>query len=459
MIGATLQDILTSEVDAATPFRIWTLAIFVAAVFHTLMANHFTSLSEKVAKRHAQKEKGGTKTVSFWAEVLHFLGEIEIVFALWVIPLVIVVTTYYGWSDVIQYLNSRVYVEPFFVVVVMSLASTRPIIKAAERGVKKIAKFFGDTPKAWWLVVMTIGPVFGSFITEAAAMTIAALLMKDKIYIHKPTKRLAYGTLGLMFVNFSVGGVLTNYAAPPALTLSRCWEWTAGDFFGLFGLRVLLGILICNLLYFFLFRRDFHHLKPTIPQEKAAVKSDKHKGKVPFWVTLVHLFFLVWTIVMAHYPPVFMGSYLLFLGFHQATRHHQYDLNLKRPLMVGVFLAGLVIHGGFQGWWIDPLIGDLGYGALMISGAVLTAFNENTTVAFLACLLDDLGPKLQYAMVSGLVAGGGLTIIAHAPNPAGQALLRKYFKKGVSPWNIFLAALIPTLIFLAIFYFFPPRSV
>ncbi len=158
---------------------------------------------------------------------------------------------------------------------------------------------------------------------------------------------------------------------------------------------------------------------------------------------------------MAHYVPIFLGSYLLYLGFHQATRMHQYRLNLKRPLMVGLFLAGLVIHGGFQGWWIDPLIGDLGYGAMMLTGTVLTAFNENTTVAYLACLLDNLQPKIQYALASGLVAGGGLTIMAHAPNPAGQALLRPYFKGGISPWNLFLSALTPTLIFLAIFYFFP----
>ncbi|NGX38426.1 MAG: hypothetical protein K1000chlam2_01599, partial [Chlamydiae bacterium] len=270
-----------------------------------------------------------------------------------------------------------------------------------------------------------------------------------------PTKRLAYGTMGLMFVNFSVGGVLTNFAAPPALTLSRCWGWTVTAFFSLFGWRVLAGIAIVNVLYFFFFRRDFCKLKPMKHKEEVVVESDKHKGPVPVWITVVHLAFLAWTVITAHYLPIFLGSYLLFLGFHQATRTHQYNLNLKRPMMVGLFLAGLVIHGGFQGWWIERLIGDLGFGAMLLAGTVLTAFNENTTVAYLACLLDDLKPSIQYALVSGLVAGGGLTIIAHAPNPAGQALLRPYFKKGISSWDLFLAALVPTLIFMAIFYFFP----
>ena len=124
-----------------------------------------------------------------------------------------------------------------------------------------------------------------------------------------------------------------------------------------------------------------------------------------------------------------------------------------------MFLAGLVIHGGFQGWWIETLLGDLGYGAMMLVGAILTAVNENTTVAYLACLLKGLEPSVQYALVSGLVAGGGLTIMAHAPNPVGQALLRPYFRRGISPWNLFLSALLPTLIFLAIFYFFPGAPV
>lgn len=455
MIAAIeLREILTSEVAAATPFRLITLAIFVLAVLHTLFANVFTHLSEKVAKAHA---KNGAQDVSFFAEVLHFLGEIELVFALWVVPLIFTITAFYGWDDVLYYLDSRVYVEPFFIVVVMSLASTRPIIQLAERSLHSLARLFGDTKAVWWLCIMTIGPVLGCLITEVAALTISALLLKEKLFIYNPPKRLAYGTLGLMFVNFSVGGVLTNFAAPPALTLSRCWNWSALDFFHQFGWRVLIGIAVVNFLYYIFFRSDFKKLKRVHYKEEKAVGSDKRKGKVPVWITLIHAAFLIWTIMMAHYPPVFMGSYLLFLGFHQATRGYQYQLNLRRPLMVGLFLAGLIIHVGFQEWWIEPLIGDLGFGALMLSGTLLTAFNENTTVAALACLIDDLAPLMRYALVAGIVAGGGLTIIAHAPNPVGQALLRRYFGGEISQRKLFLSALGPTIIFLLIFYLFPTK--
>jgi len=456
-----LSSILTAEAASVTPFRILTLLIFAAAVIHTLMANHFTSLSEKVAGRHAKKMKTKPhyKQVSFLAEVLHFFGEIEVVFALWVVPLMFVVTIFYGWDDTIQYLNSRVYIEPLFIVVMMSLAATRPIIKLAEKGVHAIAKFFGDTKAVWWLTILTLGPLLGSVITEVAAITIAAVLLKEKLFIYGPSKRLAYGTLGLMFVHFSVGGTLTNFAAPPALTLSRCWEWDVFDFLSQFGWQVLFGIFFLNVIYFLYYQKDFKQLKKVKHKEEKSLEADEHKGPVPLWVTLCHLVFLVWIIMMAEYPPLFLGGYLVFLGFHQATRYHQYVLNLKRPMMVGLFLAGLVIHGGFQGWWIEPLLGDLGYGAMMLVGTVLTAFNENTTVAHLACLLSDLSPRLQYAIASGLVAGGGLTIIAHAPNPVGQSLVRKYFRHGISPWSLFLSALIPTVVFLGIFYFFPSVKV
>lgn len=446
VLTSSLNDILSSEVAAVTPFRVITLVIFILAITHMMIANHFTALSIKIAKKHVKKT---SEKVSFWAEVIHFFGEIELVFALWVIPLIIAVTVFFSWKDVVSYLDSRIYVEPFFIVVIMSLSSTKPIIKAAERGIQKLARIFGGGVASHWFVIMTLGPIMGSLITEAAALTITAFLLINQLYSKFPTKRLAYGTLGLMFVNFSTGGVLTNFAAPPALILSRCWKWSIFNFFDFFAWKVFLGMGIVNTIYYFCFRRDFSLIK------KLEDEKNKEEKFIPFWITFIHLIFIVWTIVMAHYPPVFLGSYLLFLGFHQATRIHQYKLNLKRPLMVGLFLTGLIIHGEFQQWWIEPLIGNLGYGGIMLTGALLTAFNENSTVAYLACLVDGLSPKIQYALVSGLVAGGGLTFIAHAPNPAGRAILNPYFKGGISPLKLFFWALPPTIIFLALFYFFP----
>lgn len=443
-----LTEILSAEVERATPFSIFTLCIFLTAICHTLLANHFTSLSQKVALTHQKKGKGG---VSLLSEVLHFLGEVEVIFGLWVIPLLIGVTFFYGFDDVITYLGARTYVEPLFIVVIMSLCSTRPIVAIAEKGLLGIARLFRGGAKAEWLVILTISPILGSIITEVAAMAIAALLLKEHIYRHNPSRKLAYGTLGLLFVNLSVGAILTNFAAPPALTLARCWKWELGDFFSLFGWRILFGIGLVNLLYFLFLRRDLEAL--NAPVHRSSISGE---AKIPIWVSASHLAFLLWTIAMSAYPPLFLGGYFLFLGFYQATRHHQWKLNLRSPLLVGLFLAGLEIHGGFQGWWIEPLLGDIGFGPLLLSSTFISAFNENTLVAHLACLLEKLPLSLKYAMASGLVAGGGLTVIAHAPNPVGQALLAPHFPKGVSPWHLFLSALGATLVFLAIFFFFPP---
>lgn len=452
-----LTDILSADFQSATPFQLFTLLIFIAAIIHTLMANHFTSLSEKVAARHARKRERSRrpKQVSFLAELFHFLGEIEVIFALWVIPLIVGVTLFYGWGAAVTYLNTRVYVEPLFIVVMMSVAATRPIVRLAEKGVGLIARFFGQAHAAWWVTVLTLGPILGSIITEVAAITISVLLLRNHLFIYGPSKRLAYGTLGLLFVHFSVGSILTNFATPISLTLTRCWQWNLGDFFHQFAWPIFIGMGVLNLVYCFYYQKDFKKLKEVKYKEEKTLEADAHKGPVPVWVTLCHIGFLVWMIAMGDYPPLFLGGYLIFLGFHQATASHQYQLNLKRPMMVGLFLAGLIIHAGFQEWWIDPLLGEFSYGELMVVGTILSAFNENTIMAHLACLLDQLSPALKYALVAGIVSGGGLTIIAHAPNPVGQALVRKYFYHGISPWRLFLSALVPTLVFLALFYFFP----
>ena len=48
--------------------------------------------------------------------------------------------------------------------------------------------------------------------------------------------------------------------------------------------------------------------------------------------------------------------FLLFLGYTQAYARHQSPLLLKEALLVGFFLAGLVVLGGMQRWWLQPLI-------------------------------------------------------------------------------------------------------
>src|SRR5690606_23054925 len=103
------------------------------------------------------------------------------------------------------------------VVIIMALASTRPVLRFAEVCLRMFARIGKETPAAWWLSILIVGPLLGSFITEPGAMTIAAMLLAKKFYSLRPSPTLSYATLGLLFVNVSIGGVLTNFAAPPVL--------------------------------------------------------------------------------------------------------------------------------------------------------------------------------------------------------------------------------------------------
>ncbi len=457
---------ISLEDPIRTPFHIVSLVIFVLAIIHTLLAYKFTELSRKIAKRHHEKikaagspfettiaENGLNKDRSFAAEILHFLGEVEVIFGIWVIPLLIAIFLFYNWDTAVYYIDNRNYIEPVFVVVIMCVAATRPIVSFTEKSLKWFANLFGGSLSAWWFSILTIGPILGSFITEAGAMTISAVILARQFYEYRPSKKLAYATLGLLFVNISVGGILTNFAAPPVLIVAHCWQWSSWFMMSNFGWKAVSGILISNGVFFAIFRKEFRKL--NVVKEKLHTKLEKHDLQigVPRWITLCHILLLIWLVINSHDPPIFIGSFLLFLGFHQATSPHQYSLNLKRPILVGFFLAGLVIHGGLQGWWIIPLLGRLQEGSIMSVGAVLTAFNDNAAVTYLSSLVPNLTESLKKAIVSGVVVGGGLTVIANAPNPAGQMLLRKYFKNGVSPIYLFLGAIIPTLIFFLIFYF------
>jgi len=91
---------------------------------------------------------------------------------------------------------------------------------------------------------------------------------------------------------------------------------------------------------------------------------------------------------------------------------------------------------------------------LMVGATVLTAFNDNAAITYLASQAPGLGITAKYAVLAGAVTGGGLTVIANAPNPAGQSVLGKYFQGGVSPGKLALSAIIPTIIMGACFMLF-----
>jgi hypothetical protein len=453
----TLSQQLASRVQLE-PFNAIATAIFALAILHTFTAARFAALAHRVQHRHerAAAARRQAASPSVRAEVLHFLGEIEVVFGLWAVVLLVAMTAYAGWQAASHYVNDTViYTEALFVIVIMALAATRPVIGFAEGALRRVAAAGGATPAAWWVAILTIGPLLGSFITEPAAMTICALLLARQFFDLRPSPRLKYATLGLLFVNVSIGGTLTPFAAPPVLMVARPWGWDIPYMLTNFGWRAALGIAASTAVYFAIFRNELRALARRPPVPEVEQPDDSAMAAVllpvPGWLVGVHLAFMAWTVFNAHYPALFVGGFLFFLGFARATAAYQSRIDLKTPLLVGFFLAGLVIHGGLQGWWIAPVLGRLSEVPLFFGATALTAINDNALITYLATLVPNLGEPFKLAVVQGAVVGGGLTVIANAPNPAGQALLGRFFDDGISPVGLLAGAIPPTVIAAAFF--------
>ena len=452
------------------PFLLVASIIFLLAIFHTFLAVPITKYAHKLQHEHdamvrREREKQGEKTyahdmVSFKATVFHFLGEIEAIFGVWVLVLMGAIWWFYDIETVQNYISSVNFTEPLFVVIIMALASTRPVLRFAESALRFFAKFGKETPGAWWLTIMIVAPVLGSFITEPGAMTIGAMLLAKKFYSLRPSAKFSYATLGLLFVNVSVGGVLTNFAAPPVLMVASKWGLSTLDMLMHFGDKAVLAIITSTLLYFLVFRKELAGMAAKLPDHDGDGKGDLQENTrpVPLWITGVHLLFMAWTVYFAHTPALFIGGFLFFLAFRQGTAHHQSQVDLRGPILVGFFLAGLVIHGGLQGWWLAPVITSLTEWPLFLGAVALTAFNDNAAITFLASQVDNLPVALKYAVLAGAVSGGGLTVIANAPNPAGQALLGRFFGDGVSPLKLLMGALIPTVIVCCYMMLFPDSA-
>jgi Putative Na+/H+ antiporter len=275
----------------------------------------------------------------------------------------------------------------------------------AERGLERIATLGGRTPAAWWFTILTIGPVLGSFITEPAAMTICALLLSKQFFELGPSNRLKYATLGLLFVNVSIGGTLTHFAAPPVLMVARPWNWDTAFMLEHFGWRAVVAVVVSTLGGYILFRRQLRDLsrRPPAPAIEHASAGDDPSSEpalpIPAWVTAVHLAFMAWTVVNSHYPTLLIGGFLFFLGFSTVTTAYQGLTDLRAPMLVGFFLAGLVIHGGLQAWWIAPLLSRLSEAPLFLGSTLLTAFNDNALITYLGTLVPNLDDRLKIALV------------------------------------------------------------
>lgn len=399
--------------------------LFALAVVHTFSTRYFEHLAH-------------TRTAH--AGIWHLLGEVEAVFGLWAIVLVLFIALAYGWGTSSAYLDDLTFTEPMFVFVIMVIAASRPVMQFASDGVQAMARVVPAAPgTAGYFVSLAFVPLLGSLITEPAAMTLAALMLRDRVFKAGVSNRLKYATLGVLFVNISVGGTLTHFAAPPVLMVAAKWGWDTPFMLSMFGAKAMLAVLVNAFAVTFLFRREL--------AARAISPQRAQSARVPAPFVLLNLLLLAAVVFTNHYPEAFLGLFLLFLGLAEAYRRHHDRLLLREGLMVAFFLAGLVVLGGQQRWWLQEVLSRLDATALFYGAAALTAITDNAALTYLGSLVEGVTDEYKYALVAGAVAGGGLTVIANAPNPAGFAILKDNFDdQSINPLGLLLAALAPTLV-------------
>lgn len=421
---------------SASPIEIVAAVLFGVAIVHTFAASWF--------QRLAHRFPNGSVGENFF----HLLGEVEIVFALWAGAFVTGLAAVRGSKVAIDYLEGRLagfelsFTEPIFVFVVMTIAATKPVLHLSRWAMLGLSRRLPLSRAAslYW-VALVVGPLLGSLITEPAAMTVTALVLKDGFFGRGTSARLKYLTLGCLFVNISIGGTLTHFAAPPVVMVAERWGWGLGHMAGHFGWKAAIAVVLNASLATIVSGRELRGLVLDTPGASGEGR------RVPAWIVVLHVLFLAAVVATSHHPAVFVGVFLFFLGVVAVTEEHQDALKLREGLLVAAFLGGLVVLGTFQKWWIQPVLSMLGPNALFWSAAGLTAFTDNAALTYLGSLVPSLSEASKHALVAGAVTGGGLTVIANAPNPVGYGILKDSFGDGgFSAAKLLLAALVPTLV-------------
>ena len=407
----------------ATSIQLIASVIFAIAILHTFSVKFF----KRLAHQYPRHEK-----------FFDMLGEVEIVFGFWAITLILIFFLLSGKIETLNYLNNQSYVEPLFVFVIMIVAASKPILDFSLTCVKQISKLLPiNKSLSLFFVTMTFVPLLGSFITEPAAMTLAALILKDHFYSKDISKRLKYAIIGTLFVNVSIGGAMTPFAAPPILMVAAKWNWDLMFMLTNFGWRTALAVFTNSLILTIIFRKELINIKESTLEQVA----------MPISILIIHLILLLGIIVFVHDLIIFMGIFIIFLGIANSYNQFQNKLILKEAFLVSLFLAGLVILGGLQKWWLQPLLSSLTPNQIYYAATALTAITDNAALTYLGSLVEGLSDEFKYALAAGAISGGGLTVIANAPNPAGYSILSKNFENNViSPLYLFLSAFGPTVV-------------
>lgn len=425
--------------------------IFICAVIHTFLTSNFYSLHKKYQK---ESEKNEQKRNFYRAlsELFYFLSEIELVFGFWIIPLIIGLLFASKLEGTLEYLESRDYTYALYMAVVVAFASTRPIILFAEKVLEYVSRLGGNNAKSWWWTILTVGPLMDIFLKEPGAMTISSILLAKTCFNYIESKSFRYGTLALLFINISLGGLFAPHTSRSLFLVAQEENWNLFYTITRFGWKAFIIILINNSFYYFFFRKHFAKDSSGISE---FLKKEK-KISPPVWLTLVHLVFFTVIVISSEYPPIFLGVFFLFLGVHRVTFHYQGSgqgpLHIMPAILVGFFFASLLIHGELQKWWVTYFLEDLTFFKGLVISSILSAIIDNAVVLYFLDQIKPLSEAALYAIVAGALSSGSLTLMANGPNLIGYTNLKQFFEGNISLILLFLAALPLTLVSLIVFW-------
>ncbi len=411
---------------------------FVVALVHTFLIPVIARVTSTLQK----------DSVAY--KVLHLLSEVELIFAFWALIFLMAWIFREGTEPISQFMVNLNISEPLFILCIVLMASVKPVLQFVKRALViiaiSVAKFFKIPLVICQIaILLTLGPLLGSVITEPAAMTLAGLLLLQMFKDVEIDTKFLYAVLAVLFVNVSIGGALTHFAAPPILMVARIWQWDFLTVFRNLGFACIIAVTVNTAILVVYYKKHILQLRPLNAEPTA----------IPPWITIGHVVLIALSVFFLHQPKVLILLLILFVGFVQLTRTFQEKLRWKEASFVALFLTGLLVLGTFQRWWLEPVISDLGEKIIFFAAVALTAVVDNAALTYLGAQVPNLSKAAQWALVSGALAGGGLTILANAPNPIGFALLNPLFPlRTLSSAKLFAAAAIPTAVAVVSFIVF-----
>lgn len=459
-------------------FQKISLIFFIIALIHTFLA--------PLLLRFKLFKKG----------VLHYLTEVEFVFPFWAMLFCLSLLYKYSYNFTADYLKEISFIEPIFVWVMLLICSCKPLLEGVKFITQMLAEFLNrklnllnfkkinlksenpEIPKTshfnaiYFFLILCFVPLLGSIITEVAAMTLAAMMLKP--YFKQMGQKFAYLAITTLCLNISIAGAITTFAAPPVLMVANKWGWDLAFMLENFAWRAFLAVPINAGLLLYFFRKriaeiDLTHLRAAAIANSTSMNSKNinlqatNSNNVPVLyfspiqafnrkMFFLYALFLVATIILQHSLLGLAIVFALFLSSHAFFKIYHQQLLLKEASLVALFLSGLMVLGKAQAWWVQAFLAGLSPHEIFATGFGLSIVMDNAAITYLASLLPNLSTEVQYKIVAAALTAGGLSILANAPNLLALGLLKKYFKgQKISHLNWFIYAIPSTLV--AVFFF------